>query len=201
MLNCHADTIHLFSAKGGQGCTVATALLAADLATCTLHHTIYDVAPRCDLAAALDAPVDDTGRFAIWADHTTGYRLDNLDAGADLPVADLIDWGTTPIPDDTLGHRYLVTAPCYLALRAATTPNPVRLDGIIVITEPRRALGSRDVAATLNAPVIAEVPRDATISRAVDAGLLRSRYPQAAAPILPVLTDHLRVSGRPDPRL
>ena len=88
-----------------------------------------------------------------------------------------------------------------LALRAATTPNPVRLDGIIVITEPRRALGSRDVAATLNAPVIAEVPRDATISRAVDAGLLRSRYPQAAAPILPVLTYHLRVSGRPDPRL
>jgi len=95
----------------------------------------------------------------------------------DVPV--IIDAGCGVPPPDLLAHAtssLLVTRPCYLSLRRAAqlTTMPT---GIVLINEPGRALGRRDVEAVVGAPVTAEITFDPTIARAVDAGLLASRLP------------------------
>jgi MinD superfamily P-loop ATPase len=81
----------------------------------------------------------------------------------------------------------LVLRPCYLALRRALA-SPVRPSGVVLVAEPGRALGRRDVEDVLGVPVRAEVPLDAAVARAVDAGLLARRVPRplerALRPIL-----------------
>jgi MinD-like ATPase involved in chromosome partitioning or flagellar assembly len=71
----------------------------------------------------------------------------------------------------------LVVRPCYLALRRAVAA-PVRPSAVVLVTEPERALGRRDIEEVLGVPVAVEVPLDARIARAVDAGLLASRLPR-----------------------
>jgi MinD-like ATPase involved in chromosome partitioning or flagellar assembly len=70
----------------------------------------------------------------------------------------------------------LVTRPCVLALRRALAL-PMRPSGIVLTTEPGRSLGAQEVEAVLDAPVLAEVPLEAAIARAVDAGSLATRVP------------------------
>ena len=81
----------------------------------------------------------------------------------------------------------LVLRPCYLALRRALAA-PVRPSGVVLVTEPRRVLGRRDVEDVLGVPVRAEISLDDGIARAVDAGLLARRVPRplerALRPIL-----------------
>ena len=72
----------------------------------------------------------------------------------------------------------MVVRPCYLALRAGVA-SPERPDGVVVVEEPGRALVSRDVADVLAAPVMATVPLDPAVARAVDAGVLARRPPRA----------------------
>ena len=59
----------------------------------------------------------------------------------------------------------------YLSLRRALTA-PQTTAGIVLISEPNRALGRRDVAEVLDHPIVAELTLDPDIARAVDAGLL-----------------------------
>jgi MinD-like ATPase involved in chromosome partitioning or flagellar assembly len=72
----------------------------------------------------------------------------------------------------------LVIRPCYLALRralaAACTPT-----GVVLVHEPGRAMSRSDVEDVLGVPVVAEVPFEPAIARAVDAGLLGSRLPRS----------------------
>ncbi len=99
----------------------------------------------------------------------------------------VIDAGTAAPPGalaEATSHRLLVTRPCYLALRravAAGTPPAASPTGIVLITEPGRALHARDVERALGVPVLAEVPLDPVVARAVDAGLLASRLPRSLA--------------------
>jgi hypothetical protein len=71
----------------------------------------------------------------------------------------------------------LVLRPCYLALRRALAA-PVRPSGVILVAEPGRSLGRRDVEDVLGVPVRAEVEVDSAVARAVDAGLLARRVPR-----------------------
>lgn len=71
----------------------------------------------------------------------------------------------------------LVLRPCYLALRRAMTA-PLRPSGVVLVQETGRSLSRRDVEDVLGVPVWAEVPFDAHVARAVDAGLLASRVPR-----------------------
>jgi MinD-like ATPase involved in chromosome partitioning or flagellar assembly len=71
----------------------------------------------------------------------------------------------------------LVLRPCYLALRRAVAA-PVRPSGVVLITEPGRALGRSDVEQVLGVPVRAEIALDPGVARAVDAGLLATRLPR-----------------------
>ncbi|HVL26813.1 MAG TPA: hypothetical protein VM390_01605 [Acidimicrobiales bacterium] len=70
-----------------------------------------------------------------------------------------------------------VLRPCYLALRRALAA-PVQPSGILLVQEPGRSLQRRDVEDVLGVPVWAEVPLDANLARAVDAGLLSARVPR-----------------------
>jgi hypothetical protein len=101
------------------------------------------------------------------------------DAIASLPHNVIIDAGTGFIPVE-IAQRVtavtMVTKPCYLSLRRATTmPRP---HNVVVVREEGRALTVSDVGNVLNVPVIAEVPHSAAIARAVDAGLLPARVEQ-----------------------
>ena len=71
----------------------------------------------------------------------------------------------------------LVLRPCYLVLRRALAA-PVRPSGVVLVTEPRRALGRRDVEEVLGVPVRAEISLDDGVARTVDAGLLARRVPR-----------------------
>ena len=99
-----------------------------------------------------------------------------VDAGCGQPSTDLIARASSSL---------LITRPCYLALRRAAQLN-VAPTGVVLVNEPGRALGKRDVESVIGAPVIAEITFDATISRAVDAGLLASRLPNMLAKQLSV---------------
>ena len=94
-----------------------------------------------------------------------------VDAGSGLATIPIIDYATRSL---------LIIRPCYLALRRASqlTTKP---HGVIVITEPGRALGVHDVESVVGAPVLAEIPFDPAIARAVDAGLLAGRVPTLLA--------------------
>lgn len=90
-----------------------------------------------------------------------------------------------PFLDDPGASSLLVTRPCYLSLhRAAQSRRP---DGIVLVDEPGRVLRPADVARALGVPVLAFVPWEAAVSRAVDAGLLAQRVPRALQPLWSVI--------------
>ncbi len=98
----------------------------------------------------------------------------------------LVDAGTRPPPPALLAacdRAWLVTRPCYLALRAAAS-SPVRPTGVVLVDEPGRALRPVDVEAAIGAPVVATVLLDPAVARAVDAGLLVGRVPAACRRVL-----------------
>jgi hypothetical protein len=114
-------------------------------------------------------------------------RMVVVDAGASSTRRD-------PVTDAVLGalraqpHRcVLVVRPCYLALRRVHAI-PVPADAVVVVAEAWRTLGHEDIASVVEAPVVAEVPVEAAIGRAVDAGVLGARPPRvllrALAPLL-----------------
>lgn len=94
-----------------------------------------------------------------------------IDAGVGSPPKGLLPEFATSL---------LVVRPCYLSIRRAVA-TMARPTGIVLVTEPGRALGARDVERAVGAPVVAEVPYDPAVARAVDAGLLAARLPGSIA--------------------
>jgi cellulose biosynthesis protein BcsQ len=103
-----------------------------------------------------------------------------------LPHDVIIDAGTTYVPDaltQAVNNVSMVVKPCYLSLRRASRlPRP---SNVFVIKEENRALTVKDVGNVLGVPVAAEIPYEAAISRAVDAGLLTARAEQLFGNYLP----------------
>jgi len=75
-------------------------------------------------------------------------------------------------------HSLLVTRACYLALRRVTGA-PIRPSGVVLVSEPGRAIGRSDVESVVGAPVRAEIAALPAVARAVDAGVLASRLPRS----------------------
>lgn len=92
-----------------------------------------------------------------------------VDAGPGEPATELLA---------SAARSVLVTRQCYLALRRVVAHGP-RPTGVVLVCEPGRALTGRDVEHAVGAPVVAEIPWDPAISRAVDAGMLTSRMPRS----------------------
>ena len=103
-----------------------------------------------------------------------------------LPHDVIIDAGTTYVPEvltQAVKNVSMVVKPCYLSLRRASRlPRP---SNVFVIKEENRALTVKDVGNVLGVPVAAEIPYEAAISRAVDAGLLTARAEQLFGNYLP----------------
>ena len=193
-----------YAAKGGSGTSVIAAAIALSCADAVLVDLAGD-APGVlgvDTAGApgatdwLGADVDASALLDLAHPVTASLRL--VPRGGASPQADaerwaeLAEWldsrdgpsvvdagtGDPPVPLCEAASRVLlVTRPCYLALvraRRSTT----RPDGVIVVSEPNRALGHGDVAVTLGVPVVARVHVHPAVARCVDAGLLATSLPR-----------------------
>ncbi len=162
--------------------------------------------------AAPEAPADALGRLEVAV--TAGVTLVPRGSGP-LPVGDrlelllallaadgrpvVVDAGRVPVPTEGVGRSsaamlaagaersLLVVRPCYLALQRAVATG-VRPTGVVVVDEDGRSLDERDVTEVLGVPVVAVVPVEPSIARAVDAGLLAVRPPRRARRALRAIT-------------
>ena len=191
-----------WSAKGGSGTTV----VACALALAQPEATLVDLAG--DAATALGLAEPNSPGISEWmaspnADSPAMHRLcvpvhdglqllplgngplpddqwDRLAKGLESFPHTIVDAGAG-VPHEALRsiatHSLLVTRPCYLALRRALAMS-VRPTGVVLISEAGRALTARDIEHAIGVPVVAEIPVDPAIARAVDAGLLASRVPR-----------------------
>jgi hypothetical protein len=196
-----------WSVKGGAGTTVVAASLAVGASA---HAEVLLVDLDGDLPAALGMPEPVGPGVAEWTRAACVRSLVDLAipvrdrlsmvARGDGPFGTLrphafaraapnvvVDAGN--VHDEAAPGRavataadrsLLVTRACYLAARRALQAG-LRPDGLVLVVEPGRALGARDMAQVLATPVLAEVPWDPAIARAVDAGLLASRLPASLA--------------------
>lgn len=176
--------VHLYSPKGGQGCSVAAALMLLG----STDSLLVDMAPHSDQPAILGFQTPEFWDEAEWVDIKSN-RVIRLHDGAVLEFLDeyqhiIVDHSLwTPEMSATWHadeHRlFMVVRNDYLSLRRAVA-HPQRADGIILVSEPDRALQRADVEAALGAPVLHEIPIDPRLARAIDAGLLVSRPPSAS---------------------
>ena len=199
-----------WSAKGGSGTTVtacALALVSARSGPTVLVDLVGDIPAALGLPEPAGPGVGDwlaaskTRADALWrltVDATDGLQV--LPAGSPPALGPsawqrlveacaghaatiIVDAGPTVPPvaaHRSAGASLLVTRPCYLALRRAVRCTGLAT-GAVVVGEPGRALTPVDVERALGVPVVAEVPWDPAIARAVDAGLMVSRLPQSLA--------------------
>ena len=171
------------------------------------------------LAAGTDAPTDALARLAVPA--APGVALlprgvtdralaavPAAEAGAALavalrdgPVPTVIDAGRASTPAaravvEVADVSVAVVRGCYLALRRGVhSPLLARTTGVILVEEPSRSLGALEVADVLDRPVLARVPLRPVIARAVDAGVLASRLPDALARPVARLLEGLDLLG------
>ena len=119
------------------------------------------------------------------------------EAGAALAVAlradprpTIVDAGVLGSQPETALHALvevadasvIVVRGCYLALRRAVHIDlTARATGAVFVDEAGRSLGVRDVANVLGVPILTSVSLRASTARAVDAGLLPTRLPDALA--------------------
>jgi hypothetical protein len=121
------------------------------------------------------------------------------------PRATVVDagvLGAPPVPAidallEVADASVIVVRSCYLTLRRAVRLEATaRATGAVLVEEAGRSLAARDIAAVLGVPVMATVPVRAGIARAVDAGVLTSRLPDALARPMRELTRRLGGAGR-----
>lgn len=172
------ERINLYSYAGGVGLTTTAAAMAVSASHWGPVHLVGDHKQASELCIVFATPpmAADEPRCQV------GDRI-TIHNG---PAEDTYDFG-----DGTYIHvrkwaqrgytNLLVTKLCYMAIRAATlnedTPN--KPDGIIVVTEPGRALSVRDAELAIGAPCVAEIPWDPAVHRSVDAGLVSVRLPKS----------------------
>lgn len=147
--------------------------LLVDVTPDTLLLPAASADTRASIRATIaTAPVERCDELIDWFDEWAH------DSGGSI----VVDAGTTVLPTTFLErcpHRWLITRACYLSLRRATRL-PVAPTGIVVVEEPGRSLKSRDIEASIRAPIVTTIPWDIRIARSVDAGLLGgSRLPRA----------------------
>lgn len=115
----------------------------------------------------------------------------------DGPVTTVVDLGTARAPAaravaEVADSSVVVIRGCYLALRrAVASPLLPRTVGIVFVDERARSLHAREVADVLDRPVLARIPAVPEIARAVDAGVLAARLPDALARPVTLLLSRL----------
>lgn len=158
-------SIGFISAKGGQGVTVTACSFAV---TQSARHSVALIAGD-DARACFGLPTLTDGPYEVKPGlHLFASEDEMRSSGQTFDYIVL---------DGQPGEQtYLVTRPCYIALRRAVDSD-LSYDGIILIDEPGRALDERDVKRALGKPVVAVMQIDPAVARSVDAGLLQHRLP------------------------
>jgi hypothetical protein len=155
--------------------------LESDASADHLAELLIDIGPRVWLLPWTSATAEPsrhvtTGHDARWSTLAEWLHDWSQQWGCDVTI----DVGTR-VPPEPLATRaarsLLITRPCYLSLRRAVR-SAVRPTGVILVDEPGRGLGPRDIEHAIGAPVDAVVSVDPSVARAVDAGLLASRLPR-----------------------
>lgn len=166
------------------------------------------------LATGPDAPVDALDRLAI--EVAPGLHLvppgtrrllaptAAAEAGAALGAAlqragmpCVVDAGRADLPASRMvvevaDVSVIVVRGCYLTLRRAVhSPLTARSTGIAFVDEPGRSLGVAEARDVLDRPVLVRVPVRPAIARAVDAGVIAVRPPEALARAAARLVDRL----------
>lgn len=167
-------TITLIGARGGSGTSTVATALACQAATQTgVTLTGHDPFAIAHLLA-IPAPLPGAPAPSVTPDHALALNAHPEERPADLRV---VDAGTLDemLTDGNEDARYLVTrGPCYLALATFVA----LVDGVILLTEPGRALTHANVAEVTGLPVVATIPVHARVARCIDAGLLSSSADQ-----------------------
>ncbi len=158
------STVHVVGAKGGVGTSTVAALIA-------LEEQLTGATVK------LTAANGDQGDLRAIMGLASGYDAEPITLvgtlGPERRVVTVIDHGTsTDGRHLEPGPVYLVMrGPCYLGLRRAMALG-VRPDGVILLTEPERSLGRRDVEDCLGVKVVAEIEVTAATARYLDAGIV-----------------------------
>jgi hypothetical protein len=160
--------------------------------TDALDRLLIEVVPG---VALLPRGIDGSGTWAL-PPAESGAAL--AMALADGPSPTLVDCGTAREPAlravvEVADVALVVLRGCYLALRRAVhAPSLHHTSGVVVLDEPARSLGAREIGEVLDLPVLVRVPVKDAIARAVDAGVLGTRLPE---PLARSATDLLRRIG------
>jgi hypothetical protein len=105
----------------------------------------------------------------------------------DGPVPTIVDAGSAVAPAsralvEIADASVAVLRGCYLGLRRAVhSPLLPRAVGTVLVEEQGRSLGAVELTDVLDQPVLARIPARASVARAVDAGVLAARLPDALA--------------------
>ena len=156
---------------GLTGWTAAGADVAAD----ALARLELSVGPHLALLPRGRGAVGPTARHEVLARLLAAEArpvvVDAGVVGADSPTLPLVAEATRSL---------LVTRACYLGLRRAIDL-PISPSGVVLLREAGRTMGREDVEHVVGAPVVADIPVDPSVARAVDAGVLGRRVPRALA--------------------
>ncbi len=132
------------------------------------HSDLLPLGPRHE--AGVSASADRWSLLGEWCARRSEAATVVVDPGPNLAAA-----------RGALGavrrRELLVTRACYLALRQRG-PTAVMPDGVVLIAEPGRALGHRDVERAVGGPVVATMRWDPSVARAIDTGLDASGIPR-----------------------
>ncbi len=192
------ETLVFVGAKGGVGTSTVAAMTA--LAAAAQDRKVFLSGVELgDLCAILGVRAAAEGEYHMAAPNLmVGYPvqptpawLKDVGVGTDLIVHDAGSIGSDGSDDRYYwpATTYLVTRPCYVALRRAVQIDKSRIEGVVLLEEAGRSLGHRDVEAIVG-PVVARVPVTEQTSRLVDAGLLASmptKIPTQLARLVPAL--------------
>ncbi len=172
--------IEFIGVRGGHGTTTVALAAAGTLAT-TRGPTVMSTHDRRALCAIVGIAHD--GLPIPIAEH--------LDLAPDNHLGGVIDAGTLErylddeAFDDELAQRRhsaaaalrigVLRGPDYLGLRTLCEHAEAPLDGLVVVSEPGRALDARDAEHVSGRPVVAVVDHTPVVARTIDAGLLVQR--------------------------
>lgn len=172
-------TITFTGARGGHGTTTVAAVVALHAARTA--PTVL-VSPDTEAACAL---------LGAAGGHHDGRAIDlapDLLLTTERPVATtdgivVVDEGTLAskppgAPTATEEHYLVLRGPCYVALATTLASDIGGVEGIVLVSERDRSLRPADVTDVLGIPVVATVTLSPQVARAIDAGLLASRYPR-----------------------
>ena len=167
-----ARNINLFSLKGGQGVSTTAVLIANTFVREGKSVLLVD-REGGDLPALLGIGDPIPGAVKQVKDNLAVLALATLEIpsyGFDVVITDLGEFQAG-------AENYIVTQPCYVALKRTVGQEELvnQCDGVIIVRPADRVLTDRDVTNVLTIRHIATVNMDATVARASDAGLLATR--------------------------